>query len=128
MEGTRAQPRTVLVVDDAPEMRRFLGAALAGEAGFRLLVAPDGKAALVTAMAERVDLVLLDLVMPGMDGLEVCRALKTLPPDHRPLVAMLTALATRRDRERAAAAGADAFIAKPVAVGALLEQIRLLLL
>lgn len=71
-------PGRVLVVDDPPVNTRLLEARLTGDY-FEVLVANDGAAALEAAEGERPDIVILDLMMPGMDGVEVCRRLKASP-------------------------------------------------
>src|SRR5688572_9713324 len=74
-------------------------------ASMACLAAASGPAAIAIAADEHIDLVLLDLALPEMDGLAVCRALKGMPTEHRPVVAIHTALETPRDRANAEAAG-----------------------
>ncbi len=102
----------VLVVDDDPLVRSLLRAVLE-DANFELDEAADGLEAL-RVVEERVpDVVILDVMMPGMNGYEVCRALRE---DHRlkhVRIVMLTARSSGLDREEGMAAGADAFFTKP---------------
>lgn len=98
----------VLVVDDDPTIREVLTAMLDG---LDLAEAPDGVQALQVAGEMRPDVVLLDIMMPGVDGYEVCRRLKGLP--HPPRVIMITAKATSADEQEAREAGADDYLRKP---------------
>jgi two-component system OmpR family response regulator len=100
----------VLVVDDDPTIRDVLRVMLGFE-GCQVVDAPDGESALVMFAAIRPDVVILDVTMPGMDGIEVCRQLKTSP--HRARVVMLTARDHPEDERRALDAGADAYLRKP---------------
>lgn len=110
--------RNVLVVDDDPLVRDLLAAVLSDD-GFDLRFAADGAAALRSADEQIPDLVVLDVMMPGLDGFEVCRMLKKSYPEIR--IVMLTALAGDEDRDIALAAGADAFLTKPFSPLALRE-------
>jgi len=110
-EGT---PATVLIVDDEPDVVGLLMATLRPE-GFRLLSACDGEAALAMARAERPALILLDWMMPGRTGLEVCRALRTeadLQLREVPVV-LLTSRAEGEDIAAGFAAGATDYLTKP---------------
>jgi DNA-binding response OmpR family regulator len=100
----------VLVVDDDPSVRDVLRIMLGFE-GCQVVDAPDGESALVMFAAIRPDIVILDVTMPGMDGVEVCRQLKAIA--HPPRVIMLTARDHPEDERRALDAGADAYLRKP---------------
>lgn len=103
----------VLVVDDTKTNRRLLQAKLEAKY-YTVFLAPDGPHALESAVRHQPDIILLDVMMPGMDGYEVCRRLKSnLATRHIPIV-MLTALTDRDDRLRGLEAGADDFLSKPV--------------
>ncbi len=102
--------RKVLVVDDDPTIRDVL-ATMLGFEGCEVSTAPDGQAALDTARSIHPDVVLLDVMMPGLTGLEVCRLLKA--DAHPPKVVMVTAKATLEDVAEGHGAGADAYLAKP---------------
>src|SRR5438045_7368957 len=112
--ATRTYPRNmgqrVLVVDDDPTVsdvvRRYLE-----RAGLAVTLAADGPAALRAFEAERPDLVVLDLMLPGIDGLEVCRRLRARADDVP--VVMLTALGDEEDRVLGLQLGADDYVSKP---------------
>jgi putative two-component system response regulator len=102
----------VLVVDDHPSSRMAASALLAVE-GYSVLEADNGTSAINTVLVEDPDLILLDVVMPGMDGYEVCRRLKA--DDHTRLIPIVfvTALDDRRARLQGIEAGGDDFLTKP---------------
>jgi two-component system response regulator MprA len=106
--------RRVLVVDDEPINRRVVSRVL-GRAGYDVILAADGLEALEVLERERADAVLLDLVMPRLDGVETCRRIRALQPSLP--VLMLSAMSDDETRARAEAAGVDALLEKPV-VGA----------
>lgn len=104
---------SVLVVDDIEANRRLLQAKLEAKY-YTVFMAADGAHAIESAQRHQPDIILLDVMMPGMDGYEVCRRLKAnLATRHIPVV-MLTALTDRDDRLRGLEAGADDFLSKPV--------------
>ncbi|WP_262699368.1 MULTISPECIES: response regulator transcription factor [Streptomyces] len=102
-------PTRVLVVDDDPTVAEVVAGYL-GRAGFAVDRAADGPGALARAAARRPDLVVLDLMLPGMDGLEVCRALRDKGPVP---VIMLTARGDEEDRILGLEIGADDYVTKP---------------
>ncbi|MBI2887773.1 MAG: response regulator [Chloroflexi bacterium] len=106
--------KTILVVDDEPEIVELLARALEPE-GFRLLKAYDGDGALQAAISERPDLILLDWMLPGMSGLEVCRRLRAAAdPQIRDVpVVLITARTTTQDMAEGFAAGATDYLTKP---------------
>ncbi len=112
----------VLVVDDEADNRELLGQLLT-PLGFEVCLAADGPTALNLATAWKPHLVLLDLRMPGMEGGEVAARLRA-PGGATPKILVLSATVFREDRERALAAGADMFLAKPFLDAELIEQIR----
>jgi len=115
----------ILVVDDDSGGRRLTRATLA-KAGFRVAEASDGKAALEAMQADLPDLVLMDVSMPVMDGLEATRRIRAnelLHGGHVPIVA-LTANAMEGDSERCLSVGMDAFLTKPVRQERLEETIQ----
>lgn len=113
----------VLVVDDVPANVRLLEAKLGSEY-FEVVTAGDGLKALEQAKREHPDIILLDVMMPGMDGFEVCRRLKADPATQHIPVIMVTALNDQSDRVQGLEAGADDFLTKPVDDVALFARVR----
>ncbi len=105
-------PGTVLVVDDE-EMNRILLERLLKSHGYEVLTVASGEAALSTLRHLRVDLVLLDVQMPGVNGFDICTQIKRAPETRLIPVALVTGLNDRDDKIRGLRAGADDFIAKP---------------
>jgi two-component system, OmpR family, response regulator MprA len=114
----------VLVVDDEPAVRTALERALALD-GFDVLLAEDGRAALDRLVDDRVDAIVLDVAMPGVDGVEVCRRLRAAD-DFTPVL-MLTARDAIDDRVAGLDAGADDYVVKPFALRELKARLRALL-
>jgi CheY-like chemotaxis protein len=98
-----------------------------GRAGYRVLSAPDGPRGLECLTADCPDIVLVDLLMPGMDGLEFCRRLRPLPGLAALPIVLFTAMASAEIRLQAHAAGADLVILKPFERTALLDELACLL-
>ncbi len=113
----------VLVVDDVPANVKLLEARLSAEY-FDVTTAYSGAEALAVCERAECDIVLLDVMMPDMDGFEVCRMLKTNPVTHHIPVVMVTALDQPADRVRGLEAGADDFLTKPVTDVALVSRVR----
>src|SRR5260221_469261 len=103
----------VLVVDDVPANVKLLEARLSAEY-FAVLTASSGAQALEILRSERVDVVVLDVMMPSMDGFEVCRRIKSAPKTMHVPVVMVTALDQTSDKVQGLEAGADDFLTKPV--------------
>ncbi|HWO70484.1 MAG TPA: response regulator [Actinomycetota bacterium] len=116
-------PTSVLVVDDEPQVAWVLTWSLEAE-GYQTLTARDGVAALRAIREHRPHLMLLDIMMPTMDGWSVLEEMRRLPDEERPRVVVVSALASLRDRARAAELGADAFVPKPFDVEELLEVLH----
>jgi DNA-binding response OmpR family regulator len=114
--------RTILVVDDEPTLRETLAEALAAD-GFRVVVAADGREALARFRAERPDLVLLDLMLPELSGIEVCRIIRA--ESGVPIV-MLTAKDSELDKVVGLELGADDYVTKPFSLRELSARIRAL--
>jgi CheY-like chemotaxis protein/anti-sigma regulatory factor (Ser/Thr protein kinase) len=110
--------KRVLIVDDNADGADSLGRLLE-ILGHETATEYDGEAALNRVNAFDADVVLLDLAMPGLDGFEVCRRLRASALPHRPRIVAMTGWAREEDRERAAAAGFDAHLVKPVDLAAL---------
>ena len=109
----------VLVVDDEPQVVWMLQFSLEAE-GYQTFSARDGVAALDEVKEHHPTLMLLDIMMPVMDGWTVLENLRQLPEDERPRVVVVSARSSLRDRAKAAELGADAFVAKPFNVDDLL--------
>jgi CheY-like chemotaxis protein len=116
------QPPHILIVDDLPRNLQVL-ALLLDKAGYRVSMAMDGAQALDMVRVEPPDLVLLDVMMPGMDGLEVCRRLKAHPATCELPVIFLTALAEPEDLEEGFRLGAVDYVTKPFRGGELLARV-----
>ena len=104
---------TILIVDDEPQNCQLLGAILS-PFGHQLHYAVDGAEGLARAVELKPDLVLLDVMMPGMDGFEVCKRLRALPDLAEVPVILITALDDRDSRLRGLDVGADEFLSKPI--------------
>jgi DNA-binding response OmpR family regulator len=116
-------PKTILIVEDQDSLRANLALLLELE-GFRVLAAPDGIRGLELARSARPDLVLCDLMMPGLDGLGVVRALRADPSfDAMPFL-FLTARGEQSDRESARRLGADGYLTKPVVRDDLIMEVN----
>lgn len=116
---------TVLIVDDVPANIQVLHAAIGGLATTRFAV--SGEQALALAAREPPDLVLLDVVMPGLDGFEVCRRLKADPATAAALVVLVSGGADDDAIERGIAAGADDFLVKPAPPALIRRRVELML-
>jgi two-component system, OmpR family, KDP operon response regulator KdpE len=111
---------SILAVDDEPQLLEALSSILEPR-GYRLRTAPNGPMALDAITAERPDVVLLDLAMAGMDGVEVCRRLRSF---SRVPILVLSALTDEHQKVKALDAGADDYITKPFGVEELLARVR----
>ena len=123
MTRNTGQP-TILAIDDEPQVLEALEAILEAR-GYELRSAPNGEIALEAFANERPDVVLLDLAMPGINGVEVCRRLRAF---SRVPILVLSALSDEPQKVRALDAGADDYITKPFGVDELLARVRAALL
>jgi putative two-component system response regulator len=124
--GIGATPATVLVVDDIEANARLLERLLMRE-GHVVLFARDGNEALERVRRDQPDLVLMDVIMPTLDGFETCRRLKSDPVTRLVPVVLITALQSSRDRVKGLEVGADDFLSRPVNTAELTARVRSLL-
>jgi two-component system KDP operon response regulator KdpE len=123
-EPAAAAPAPIIVlIEDEPQIRRFLRATL-GSQGYRLFEATSGEDGLVEAATRQPDVVIVDLGLPDMDGLQVIRRLREWT---RVPIIVLSARGQERDKVAALDAGADDYVSKPFAVGELLARLRVAL-
>ncbi|MFO0995333.1 MAG: PleD family two-component system response regulator [Alphaproteobacteria bacterium] len=116
-------PARVLIVDDVPVNLKVLEAKLS-QHYYEVMKAPDGPSALKCVQDESPDIVLLDVMMPGMDGYEVCRRIKADPKSTHIPVVMVTSLTEQSERVLGLEAGADDFLSKPINDAALIARVR----
>jgi DNA-binding response OmpR family regulator len=119
-------PRNVLLIEDEPNIAEAISFIL-GRDGFLVTVINDGRAALQALRAQSVDLVILDLMLPGLSGMEILDAVRADSALRHIPVLMLTAKGQGRDREAAERAGVSAFMTKPFANADIRAMVRLLL-
>jgi CheY-like chemotaxis protein len=105
--------RTILVVDDDPSIRALITTTLEDIADFRLVEAPSGEQALAAAAELQPAIVFLDMEMPGLDGVETCRRLRSQPSTADSRIVMLTGHTDEGVEARARSAGVDLFLTKP---------------
>jgi two-component system alkaline phosphatase synthesis response regulator PhoP len=120
------EKRKVLVVDDDPQIRKIIERMLLGNS-YEVETASDGASALQKISENRPDLVILDIMMPGMSGIEVCREIRKVKSDPKMQVLMLSAKDSQSDRLRALEYGADDYVTKPFHVGSLGRKIEYML-
>lgn len=109
----------ILVVDDKSQMRRLLRGCLSAH-GYQVVEAESGEKALNKLKAERCDLVLLDLNLPGLDGIQTCRAIRA---DSEVPIVIVSIRDSEKDKAAAREAGADDYITKPFGIEELLSRI-----
>jgi CheY-like chemotaxis protein len=113
----------VLLVDDEDAILRLLELTMSNDSRYSLLLAKDGETAVELARREKPTVIFLDVLMPGIDGFQVCQTLKSDPETESSKVIILTALAQDFDRRKAEEVGADGFFTKPFSPAALLEKL-----
>lgn len=121
--ATEAHPQRILIVDDEPAIRRFLQTALM-DGEFALFLAENGHAALSAAVTVKPDVILLDLGLPDMDGVEVIKRIRQW--SQVPII-VLSVRDREADKVKALDSGADDYLTKPFGVGELLARIRVML-
>ncbi len=121
--GYSGAPRSILLVDDKQENRQVL-ANMLSPLGFLIREAVDGKQGLISAQAAPPDAILVDLVMPELDGFEMVQQIRQLPEFEHTFIIAISASAFGTTQERSLAIGCDAFLAKPVYLDQLLELLR----
>lgn len=119
--------KTVLLADDEEDILMLVSATLGGDDRYSLVLARDGEEALNRAREESPDLIFLDVMMPKMDGFEVCRRLKSDSATSHAKIVMLTAMVQEADRQKATEVGADYYFSKPFSPTALLAKVDELL-
>ncbi|MBA3813486.1 MAG: response regulator [Alphaproteobacteria bacterium] len=112
----------ILIVEDNPSNLKLVKILLTVE-GYEIQTATNAEEAIELLKTFRPRLILMDLQLPGMDGLELTRKLKSDPKFHKVIIIALTAYAMKRDEEKASAAGCDGYITKPIDVGAFPSEI-----
>jgi two-component system alkaline phosphatase synthesis response regulator PhoP len=117
---------TILLVDDEPDALDFLSHNLK-KAGYRVYTAFEGRSALEIAKQVLPNLIILDIMMPGMDGIEVCKELRTIPETKNTLIVLFTARAEDYSQIAGLDAGADDYILKPISPRILLSRLNAVL-
>lgn len=117
---------TVLVAEDDQDVRDLVAYKLK-QSGFDVIAVADGTSALSAAREHTPEMALLDVTMPGMSGLDVCRLLRATPGTSRMLIIILTASTSPDDVERGYGAGADDYIGKPFSLAELTDRVGALL-
>ena len=118
--------RLILVVDDEPNIVLSIEFLLR-QAGFDARVARDGDAALKVVDERMPDLILLDVMMPGRNGYDVCQTIRARPDGRHPKIIMLTARSRDVEQEKGLAMGADEYVTKPFSTRELVERVQRLL-
>lgn len=122
----RSSKKRILVVEDEPQLREGLEARLELE-GFSVSTARDGKEGVDKARSEKPDLIILDIMMPKVNGIEACSIIKSEDGTKKIPILIITARQTMGDTEDAFEAGADAYLMKPYTNQRLLEKVQKLL-
>jgi DNA-binding response OmpR family regulator len=118
---------TILIIDDEKDLVELVRYNLEDKEGYDVISARDGQSGLEIAQGHKLDLIVLDLMMPGIDGLEVCRRLRSDPRTARTPSIMLTAKATEADRIVGLELGADDYVTKPFSPRELVARVKAIL-
>jgi DNA-binding response OmpR family regulator len=113
----------ILIVEDDPDARKVLGLILKLD-GFEVAAVPGGREAIQFLQADKPDLILLDVIMPAMDGFELCRWLRANPNTARLPIVMLSGRADPESVTRGLEVGADEYLAKPIKPSSLTRQLH----
>ena len=117
--------RRILIIDDEDDIREVAALSLEATAGWEIIAANSGAAGIKAAAEQKPDAILMDVMMPGMDGYETTRAIRAQPQfTHLPIIA-LTAKAMRGDREKCLEMGASDYLSKPIDIDKLAALMRL---
>ncbi len=120
------ETKKILIVDDDPDIRKIMTRFLSAK-DYEVAVASDGFEAGTKVMDFNPDLLVLDLIMPGIDGFEVCKRIKKNPRTSHIKVLAITGYDTEENRDRIMEAGVDGYLAKPIERDRLLEEVEVLL-
>ncbi|MBM3148800.1 MAG: response regulator transcription factor [Chloroflexi bacterium] len=118
--------KKILVIEDDPSTLRFIEYTLQ-QAGFEVLLAKNGLDGLRMAQTQHPDLIILDIMLPGLDGYEVCRRLRQKPATANILVLMLSAKARQEDKDTGMKMGADDYLSKPVDPSEIIKRVQSML-
>ncbi len=121
-----AEKHSILLVDDEPDILDFVGYNLRKE-GYKVYTAQDGMQAIEVARKHKPHLIILDVMMPGMDGIETCRELKRIPALKQSIITFLTARSEDYSQLAGFDAGGDDYITKPIKPGLLISRVKALL-
>ena len=115
--------KTVLIIEDNPDSMKLISFILEKQ-GYKTLLAETGEKGLEIAFNEKPDFIMLDIQLPGIDGLEVLQKIRNAEPDGRIPIIALTSYAMSGDREKMMASGCNGYIEKPIDPGRIIDQIR----
>jgi DNA-binding response OmpR family regulator len=118
--------KKILVVEDDPSTLRFIEYTLQQD-GFEVMLAKNGLDGLKLAQTQHPDLIVLDIMLPGLDGYEVCNRLRQKPETASILILMLSAKARQEDKDMGLKMGADAYLSKPVDPTEIVNKVKSLL-
>jgi CheY-like chemotaxis protein len=119
--------KKILIVEDEEDIIELFSAIFGDLGDYTVLYARDGEEALKIARADNLDVIILDIQLPGFNGYEICKLVKSDPAINRTKVLMLSGMAQNYDWLKAQEAGADGYIVKPFSSAALIEKIEELL-
>src|SRR5918998_306365 len=126
MVAPREGSRRALIVEDEPSIREIVRLHLS-LSGFETAEVADGRAALDRLRTDRFDLVVLDVMLPGVDGVTICRALRSVGPNQRAGVLMLTARDTELEKVIGLESGADDYLTKPFGIREFMARVTAVL-